>query len=120
MKKKIVEYNGRFLGMNKVKAGSWYKTKAEVDRLKAAFLGLILEKNFPKMTKIRVEVEYWSRHDVDNLAYMTKFFVDTLVNLHKLPNDHLLSDSAHCGKGNSPLEAEQDQILRQRSSFERH
>jgi len=87
MKKKIVEFNGRFLGMNKVKAGSWYKTKAEVDRLKAAFLGLILEKNFPKMTKIRVEVEYWSRHDVDNLAYMTKFFVDTLVNLHKLPND---------------------------------
>lgn len=87
MKRKTVEYQGRFLGMNKVKAGGWYKTKIEVDRLKSAFLGLVLEAQFPKMSKIQVEVEYWSRHDVDNLAYMTKFFVDTLVNLHKLPND---------------------------------
>ncbi len=82
-----ITYSGRMSSANEVKGWHWRKSKKESDRLKNTFTDLILESGLGKMKKIRLQCNARSRHDIDALFYMGKYFVDTLVNLGKLPED---------------------------------
>lgn len=84
----IFEYNGPILSTNEVKSKHWKTLKKKVDALKLVFKKMILDSNLPDLDQIEVQVEYWSRHDVDNVTSSVKFFVDQLVKNKKLPEDN--------------------------------
>ena len=83
----VIVYSGPVMGLNEMKAKAWYASKAKVDRLKMELLILCKNTKLPYMEAIELSIFYNSRHDVDNIAPMSKFFVDTIVNIGKLPND---------------------------------
>jgi len=83
-----LEYNGKIISMNDAKALHWRSLKSKVDKLEIIFKNIIREANPPKYDKFEVEVEYWSRHDVDNIVFTVKCMVDQLVREKKLIDDN--------------------------------
>ena len=87
LKQKELIYTGQIISLNDVKSFGWQKYKKLKDKIQLEMLVICKNAYLPKMQRIELVVKYRSRHDVDNLSYNSKIFVDTLVKLGKLKND---------------------------------
>ena len=83
-----LEYNGSIISINSAKSLSWRALKTKVNKLEILLKNIIRKANPPKFFKFEVEVEYWSKHDVDNIAFTVKCMIDQLVRENKLIDDN--------------------------------
>ena len=80
-------YTGKMFSLNDCKSLHWRALKKKVDKLEIEFKKIIREANTPRYEKFEVEVEYYNRYDVDNIAFTIKCMIDCLVREKKLIDD---------------------------------
>ena len=81
-----ITYQGKIYSINERK-GFWSHSK-KATHYKRIFAALILEAKIPNFRKIELSLRFNSRHDTVNLAYMRKWFEDTLVALYRIEDDN--------------------------------
>ncbi len=75
---KIV-YSGKIPSTNTVYAsGSWQVRAAEKIKWAKIITTLLLEAKVKPFNNFNLEIKYRTRHDVDNLSILAKYFSDTL------------------------------------------
>ena len=77
--KQSITYKGSIPSLNSYAGGKNFYAKAKVIKdIKSALRLLCIQAGFHKVNKFCVEVEFNSRHDVDNVITVEKIFVDSL------------------------------------------
>ena len=88
MKQYELLYEGKIISTNQAKSLYWRALKQKVNKLEKEFISIINSVDPPKLDKFVVEVEYWSRHDTDNIVFTVKVMIDQLVRAGKLKDDN--------------------------------
>ena len=83
----LINYRGQILSANNVRSNHWRKSKSQKDAIQITMMALILQAKVPKVKNLELSVRYNSRHDIDGIAPMIKYFVDALVKLKKICDD---------------------------------
>lgn len=77
--KQSITYIGAIPSLNSYAGGKNFYAKAKIIKdLKSTVKLLCLEAGFKKVDKFIVDIEFNSRHDVDNVITIGKIFVDSL------------------------------------------
>jgi hypothetical protein len=74
-----ITYQGEIVSSNAFYSSKhWSFRSAAKNKFKEIFTILLLQARVKKFSEFSLELEYRSKHDVDNVGIMAKFFADTL------------------------------------------
>lgn len=84
-----VTYSGAFPSFNDIYESKHWRIRYNLtQKYHKIFAILIKQAQVPKITEFSLILSFNSRHDVDNLIAMEKFFTDTLVETGRIEKDN--------------------------------
>lgn len=98
-----IDYQGDILSLNDYKSKHWRVLKKRYDKIKTSMAWQIKAARLPKFKWIELEVEFNTRHDMDNISGTIKPFVDQLTVSGRITNDTRKQWDRLCIRANKEL-----------------